>query len=153
MLVAPHTIVINGKSGSLSLAGDWIRALNNPQILKEKAGFLFKVLAEDDRLMVAVVPALIHGERTYHYALRLEQESAFTLIGDVNAQGVFTILFKPESCEAAMKHQRDYIEQFRRFASFLSLAGYNGAGLLDEVTQGLLQELGLSPVPDRLSGL
>jgi len=103
--------------------------------------------------MIAVVPALIHGERTYHYALRLEQENVFTLIGEVNAQGVFTILFKPESCAAAMKHHREYIEQFRRFAAFLRLAGYDGTGLLDEVTQGLLHELGLSPVPDRLSGL
>jgi hypothetical protein len=86
MSFAPARIVINGESGGISLAEDWIRALNDPRILQEKAGFLFKVFADEDQLMVAVAPALIHGERSYHYALRLEKAQAFfTLIGSVNA--------------------------------------------------------------------
>ena len=147
-------IVINGESGGISLAKGWIHALNDPRILQEKAGFLFKVYADESQLMIAVAPALIHGERSYHYALRLEKAKAFfTLIGSVNAQGVFTILFKPESREATVTYRLEYIEQFSRFSVFLHRAGYAGAGRLDEITQGLLKELGLSPVPDTLSGL
>lgn len=146
-------IMLNGKSGGISLAAAWVRALNDPRILQEKAGFLFKVFSDDDHVMIAVAPTLIQGERTYHYALHLETESAFTLAGDVNAQGVFTILFKPESMEASMEHRLEYIEQFRRFAAFLRQAGYVGPGRMDGVTQGVLNELGLSPAPETLAGL
>lgn len=103
--------------------------------------------------MLAVAPCLINGERTMHYNLHLKKEDAFTLIGDVNAQGVFTILFKPESREQAQKDAEKYAELFRRFAAFLIENGYTGDGALDEVTQGLLESLGLSTPPRTLANL
>ncbi len=147
------TVTFNGKKGRLSVATAWIHALNDVRLTTEKGGFLFIAAFDGDHLMLEAVPALIHGERSYHYNLHVEKEDAFTLIGDVNAQGVFTILFKPESREAVTRYAAEYIERFRLFAVFLNEAGYCGEGRLDEVTQSVLQSLGVAPPPCMLAGL
>jgi len=143
-------VTFNGKVGD---ASGWIHALNDECIVREKAGFLFKASFDDDHLMLAVVPTLINGERSYHYNQHLEKEDVFTLIGDINAQGVFTILFNPESREQVAEQSEEYIERFRRLAAFLIESGYTGDGALDEVTQGVLETLGLSPAPASLAAL
>ncbi len=148
--MAIKKVTLNKK---LDNASGWIRALNDDRIVREKAGFLFKASFDGDHLMLAAAPCLINGERTMHYNMRLKKEDAFTLIGDINAQGVFTILVKPETQEQIAMHADEYIERFRRFAKFLIENGYKGEGLLDEVTQGILKELGLSPAPNRLANL
>jgi hypothetical protein len=146
-------VTFNRNSGDASAAREWIRALNDPRIVQEKAGFLFKVSFDDNHLMLAAAPCLINGERSYHYNQHLEKEDAFTLIGDVNAQGVFTILFNPESREQIAADSEKYIELFRRFAAFLFESGYTGDGPLDEVTQDVLKQLDLSPAPASLAEL
>lgn len=154
--VMPENVVkvtLNGKTGNSSVAAGWIRALNDLRILSEKAGFVFKASFDGDHLMLAVAPALIDGQRNYHFNMHLKKEDAFTLIGDVSAQGVFNILFKPESREFTEQNSTAYIAVFRRFASFLLSAGYQGAGPLDEVTCEVLKQLGLSPVPAELAAL
>lgn len=151
MSLTPEKIIFNRNPEGISLAGDWIHALNDVRLTAEKGGFLFKAAFDGERLMLAAVPALIHGERSYHYNLHVEKEDAFTLIGDVNAQGVFTILFKPESREAVTQYAAEYIGRFRKFAAFLNDAGYSGEGRLDEVTRGLLKDIGLSPAPEILA--
>ncbi len=148
--MAINKVTLNGKTGD---ASGWIRALNDECIVREKAGFLFKASFDGDHLMLAAAPCLINGERTMHYNMHLKKEDAFTLIGDVNAQGVFTILFKPESREQVAAQAEEYIERFRQFAAFLIENGYTGDGALDEVTQGLLESLGLSPAPQTLAEL
>ena len=153
MLSDIHTVTLNEKTGKSAIAADWIRALNDNRILTEKSGFLFKASLCGDHLLLAVAPCLINGERSFHYNMHLGKEDAFTLIGDINAQGIFTILFKPESREAASQHAADYLERFRKFAAFLTDTGYTGEGRLDEVTQQVLESLGLSPPPETLAGL
>ncbi len=148
--MAISKVTLNGKT---DVAAGWIRALNDERIVQEKAGFLFKASFDGDHLMLAVAPTLINGERSWHYNMHLEKEDAFTLIGDVNAQGVFTILFKPESREQVAAQAGEYIVLFRRFAAFLIEGGYTGNGVLDEVTQGVLESLGLSPFPKTLAEL
>ncbi len=145
-----NKVTLNGKSGG---AADWIRALNDARIVQEKAGFLFKATFDDDHLMLAVLPCLIHGERSYHYNQHLEKEDVFTLVGTINAQGFFTILFNAESCKQIQADSEKYIELFRRFATFLFENGYTGDGFLDEVTQQVLEELGLSLTPKTLADL
>jgi hypothetical protein len=146
-------ITLNDKTGDLSLAGDWIRALHDERIVRERAGFLFKASFDGDHLLLAVVPCLIHGERSYHYDQHLRIEDAFTLLGEVNATGVFTILFKPEKATLSAEDAQRTIETYRRFADFMLAAGYTGEGDLDEVTQDVLATLGLSPAPRTLAGL
>jgi len=145
--MAISKVTLNGKADD---ASGWIRALNDECIVREKAGFLFKAGFDGDHLMLAVLPTLISGERSYHYNQHLEKEDVFTLIGDVNAEGVFTILFNPESREQVEADSEKYIGLFRQFAAFLIENGYTGNGALDEVTQGILKKLGLSPAPKML---
>ena len=147
------SVILNGKSGDPSLVSDWIRALNDERVVQEKAGFLFKACFDADRLLLEVAPFFIHGERTYHYNMHLEKEDAYTLIGMVDAQGVFTLLFKPESPTLSADQREAYARVCRRFAAFMLEAGYTGKGLLDEITQSLLVELGVSPAPASLAEL
>ena len=148
-----NKVTLNGKSGDASIAQGLISALNDRRIVLEKAGFLIKASFDEDHLMLAVEPALINGERTMHYNMHLETENAFTLIGGLNAQGVFTILFKPDSLEQFRTEAPRFIEVCRRFAGFLLKNGYTGEGRLDEVTQRLLSDAGLSPAPQVLADL
>ena len=145
--------ILNGKTGDRSIIRPWIDALNNPRIVTEKAGFLFKVSAKEERMELAVSPCLINGERLYHYDMHLEREDAYTLIGDVNAAGLFTILFKPESLPLGETQKAHYARSFRRFATLLLEQGYSGEGRLNEVTQAILSGLGLSPAPQTLEEL
>jgi len=146
-------VTLNGKIGGPSMTAAWISALNDPRIVREKAGFLFKASLDGDHLMLAVVPCLINGARSHHYDQHLEKEDAFTLLGAVNAGGVFTILVKPDSGEQITTHSAEFIEAYRRFAAFLLNQGYAGGGLLDEVTQGVLRDFGLNSLPSTLSEL
>jgi hypothetical protein len=151
--MAVSKLTFNGKTGNPSLAAPWVHALNQPQIVQEKAGFLFKASFEDTHLMLAVSPCIINGARAHHYDQHLDKEDAFTLIGFVGAQGVFTILIKPDSRTQAIKQSAEYIKVYRGFAKFLLESGYNGEGLLDEVTQGLLAKFDLNPAPQTLQEL
>lgn len=146
-------VTLNGKTGDISVVREWVRALSNERIVQAHAGYLFKALFDGEHLVLAVVPCLIDGERSYHYNQHLGKEDAFTLIGDVNAQGVFTILFKSESRVLSETQKERYVAAFRQFALFLTAAGYQGEGQLDEVTQGILATLGLVPAPQTLAGL
>jgi len=151
--MAISKITLNGKTGDASIAAGWIRALNDERIVREKAGFLFKAGFDGDHLMLAVLPTLINGERSFHYNQHLDKEDIFTLIGDINAEGVFTILFNPESREQVESDSAKYIELFRQLAAFLIENGYTGEGVLDSVTQDVLKRLGLSPAPQTLAEL
>jgi len=146
-------VTLNGISGGPATAAPWIGALNDERVVLEKAGFLFKAALSGDHLLLAVEPCLINGERRYHFNMRLAQEDAYTLIGCVDAQGVFTILVKPESRVLSGEQCARYREVFRAFAGLLLACGYTGQGLLDEVTQAVLKQVGQCPVPDRLAGL
>ncbi|MBT8043016.1 MAG: hypothetical protein HKP10_07720 [Kiritimatiellales bacterium] len=147
------TVTFNGKTGDSAVAAAWIGALNDARIIQEKAGYLFKASFDGSHLMLAVNPCLIHGERSRHYNQHLDKEDALTLIGTIDAQGIFTILFHPESREQVAERATEYIERYRRFAAFLFDNGYKGCGPLDEVTQAVLQNLGLDPAPQTLAAL
>lgn len=146
-------VTLNGVAGGCSVAKPWISALHDEKLVLEKAGFLFKAGLDGDRMLLAVEPCLIQGERRYHFNMHLAHEDAYTLIGSVNAQGEFTILFKPESRDLSAEQCARYREVFAAFAGLLLDGGYVGDGLLDEVTQSVLGAVGFAPVPDRLSGI
>jgi len=144
-------VTLNGETGSRKIAAGFIHALNDKDILTEKAGFLFKTTVCNNRLMLGVTPYFLNGERTYHYDVSLPVENEFTLIGDINAEGVFTILFRPESCDIPAEKKEIYSDSYVLFARFLLENGYAGKGLLDEVTTNALEETGLfESVPETL---
>ena len=146
-------VIFNGIKGGVAVAKPWIGALNDKALVLEKAGFLFKAGVDGDRLLLAVEPCLIQGERRYHFNMHLAHEDACTVIGSVNAQGEFTILFRPESRELSALQCARYRQVIGAFAGLLLGGGYAGEGLLDEVTQSLLRTVGFDPVPSRLSGI
>jgi hypothetical protein len=148
-----RTITLNGKTGPSKIARPMIQALNDPRIITEKAGFLFKAAARENHLHLAVVPTLINGERNHHYDHQLQDEDAFTLIGDINATGDFTILFKPEQRQMSPEQKEHYLRNYRTFAQWLLDQGYTGKGTLSDVTQMILPEIGLDPVPATLAEL
>ncbi len=146
-------VTLNGKTGKTSIVKGFIHALNDERIVQEKAGFLFKASFEDDHLRLAVAPCMINGERSAHYKMPLEKEDKFTLIGDINARGMFTIMFKQESVEQVAADKEKYIELFRRFAAFFMENGYTGDGILEEVTVGVFEYFGLSNPPKTFAEL
>lgn len=148
-----RNVIFNGKPGDRSLIKSWVNALNNPRIVTEKAGFLFKVTLNDDQVELAVAPCMINGERLCHYNMKMKQEDAYTLIGDVNATGLFTILFKPESLPLCETQKERYVNNFQQFAKLLLEHGYSEKGRLNEVTQSILEEVGLHPAPQTLAEL
>ncbi|MCK5199236.1 MAG: hypothetical protein KAR21_12835, partial [Spirochaetales bacterium] len=58
-------------------------------------GFLLKVTVLADQIYIGIIPNFINGERTFHYDIEIGVENEFTLIGAVNHQQIFTLLFKP----------------------------------------------------------
>jgi len=146
-------VTLNGRTGGLSSAAGWIQALNNPVLVREKGGFLFKASFNGDHLILEAAPALIQGARSYHYNMLPGLDDAFMLIGSVDAQGGFLILVKPPDEGFLNGHADQYAAVFRAFAIFLEEAGYSGAGHLDEITQGVLRKLGMAPPPQTLREL
>lgn len=151
--MAIEEVIFNGIKGGDSVAKPWISALNDEALVLEKAGFLFKAGVHGDRLLLAVEPCLIQGERCYHFNMNLAHEDSYTLIGAVNAKGEFTILFRPESRELNAGQCARYRQVIAAVAELLLGGGYVGEGLLDEVTQSLLRTVGFDPVPERLAGV
>ena len=73
--------------------------------------------------------------------------------GTTNAQGVFTILIKPESLDLSPEQKEKYLNLYTKFGAFLISAGYKGEGILDSVTQCILQTIESSPIPKTLAEL
>ncbi len=57
-------VSLNGMAGRADAIRPWIQALNNRELVLEKAGFIFKAgLADGGHFMLAVEPCLIQGAR------------------------------------------------------------------------------------------
>lgn len=146
-------IVFNGKRGNSSIIRPWVKALNDPRIVTEKAGFLFKALLCGDHMELAAQPCLINGERLCHYNMPLSQNDPATLIGDVSATGEFTVLFKPDKGGLTDEQKVRCREGLKAFAELLLEQGYAGEGRLCDVTRMILPEIGLSPALQTLADL
>jgi len=70
--VVIRKVSLNGMAGRADVIRPWIQALNNRELVLEKAGFIFKAgLADGGHFMLAVEPCLIQGARRYHYNMHL----------------------------------------------------------------------------------
>ncbi len=152
--VVIRKVSLNGMAGRPDVIVPWIQALNNRDVVLEKAGFIFKAgLADGGHFMLAVEPCLIHGERRYHYNMHLADKEALTLVGNVDAQGEFTIAFKAPSLQMTAEQKSQYLALYREFARLLLEQGYAGEGTLNDITQCVLAEIGRSPAPRTLAEL
>jgi hypothetical protein len=149
-----HTLTFNRQTGGPELVDAWIGALNRPDLVQSKSGYLFKAVLRDPHWMLEAVPCLINGERAYHHTLLPGTDAETALIGTVNAQGVFTLLIRPGKSPAPTRPPpAAALHLLQRFARLLLTRGYCGTGMLDEVTQGLLKSLAPEPVPRTLNEL
>jgi len=147
-------VTLNGKTGKPSIVKQFIIALNDERIIAEKGGFLFKVLATGDRLILNILPCFIDCRRTYHYETLLQGENEFTLIGSITPGGSFEILFRPLSMELSPEDVRRYSDSYVILARFLLENGYSGQGSLGSVTVDILRAARLfQAVPEGLVGL
>ena len=146
-------IIFNEKSGPTSIVIPWIAALNDPRIVTEKAGFLFKALLHEDHMELAAEPCLIHGERLCHYNMPLKQNHPATLIGTVSSTGEFTVLFKPDKGGLTDGQKVHCREGLKAFAALLLEQGYTGEGRLCDITKMILPKIGLSPALQTLTEL
>jgi hypothetical protein len=140
-------VTLNGKRGKAKIAKPFIHALNTPAILTEKAGFLFKATVCGDLLVLGVTPYFIEGQRTWHYDMVMPAENEFTLLGAINADGHFTILFTPISDELTTFEQIAYGDNYIQFAQFLLASGLESEGPLDAITIQLLTEANVFHTP------
>ncbi|MBT3279332.1 MAG: hypothetical protein HN909_09035 [Phycisphaerales bacterium] len=137
-----NTVTLNGKRGKPKLVKPFVHAVNTDAIRVEKAGFLFKAALDDDHLALGVTPYFIAGQRTWHYDLVMPDEIRFCLLGSINADGHFTILFEPGE-HFTPEAKSTYAECYIRFAQFLFAWGLEGDGPFDEITVQFLSEAGL----------
>ena len=133
-------IYINNKKADCNTIKAMIEAISNKTILTEKGGFLLKVTVLTDYIYIGIIPNFINGERTYHYDIEIGIENEFTLIGAINHQQIFTLLFKPINPILTSKAKEQYYTVYREFADFLFTNGYNNTGELDWITQKILTE-------------
>jgi len=147
------SVTMNGVVGGLDRLAVWMNALMNPAMLREKGGYLFKASFAGSEVCLVVAPYVIDGQRSYHHAMRLAHEDALTLIGAVDANGAFSFFFKPDGPDLTLAYRQACREVCRRFAGLLLDAGYRGKGTLDDITQGMLAECGMSPPPGTLAEL
>jgi len=53
------------------------------------------------------------GARRYHYNMHLADEDVPTLVGNVNAKGVFTMAFKAPSLKLTDEQKTQYLAVYR----------------------------------------
>ena len=135
-----NRIYINNKKANLNTIKAMIEAISNKTILTEKGGFLLKVTVLADQIYIGIIPNFINGERTYHYDIEIGVENEFTLIGAINNQQIFTLLFKPINPILSGKAKELYYTAYKEFADFLFTNGYKNIGELDWITQKILTE-------------
>ncbi len=138
-------VTFNGKTGKPKLVAPLIHALNTPAILIEKSGFLFQATIRGHRLILGVLPYFIDGQRSMHYDIKLSVKTQFTLIGNISADGQFTILFRPDCDELSPEAKRTYADSYVPVARGLRTGGLLSDGPLDAITIQLLTEADLFP--------
>lgn len=148
-------LYLNGKAKQQTEINHILNQLSNPNILTQYGGALFKYQnhSEDELLIddFGIIPCIVDGERTHHYDIQLKKETSFTLIGIINANGIFRVVFKPEEIPLSDDDSKQYKKQFIQLSRFLQNNGFSGSIPLDGITCDLLQEASLFiPSPKEL---
>jgi hypothetical protein len=148
------TTILNGKRATGKALRQMARALADRKLLGERGGFLLKATLKDEGAWLSVVPCILNGARTYHYDMKLAEETAYTLIGAVNANGVFTLFFQPGPAGLGEDARGEYLKAYSRLAALLFDNGYDGEARLDWSTRRLLEESEVArPAPESLAAL
>jgi hypothetical protein len=142
-----QTVMLNGTSASDEDLRRLAEALSTPAILTEKGGYLYKSRAEEGIFHFGVLPHFLNGQRTYHYDIEIGS-SRYNLVGSVNANCTLTALFRLDRAELeqplADAEREAYRGQYAALARFLLRCGLPGTFPLDDISEGVLTEMGLT---------
>jgi hypothetical protein len=145
-------LILNGSKPGRREVGQFIKAISSPGRLAAAGGYLFKSCISSRELHIGIVPAISEGERLHHYDITVPEEEC--LIGSISATGEFTLLFKADKENMRESERERWRNQYIFFAAALIQRNYQGRGLLDWITQQIIQEAQLfSPVPSTLTEL
>jgi hypothetical protein len=143
-------LVLNGRIADESRIRDMMHGLNDSSIRTGKGGYLFKSSADDEFLRLGIVPYFQQGQRNYHYDIALPESAECVLIGNLNPDGVFTLLFTPPELPLDDETRAGYAAQYRIFADELISRGFAGRGRLDDATRQMLRDSGIADPPPKI---
>lgn len=129
-------------------------SIQNPKVLAEKGGFLFRSSINEKEFHIGIIPNFNYGERGHHYDIELKYTDEFRLTGFFNTDGSLNILFTPpDNKEDITSEYKTKIKSaYRRTAELFITYGFNPDISLDWITQKILEELKtFSPIPKVLS--
>lgn len=148
-------LLVNGEKPSADLLAQMAAALGNPTVLKAHGGFLLRAAWGRDGFHVGIVPAVVEGQRSYHFAMNFP-DAAVSLTGFVEPDGRLSIfLARPGRPAELSADERELGRSlYEHFARFLLKAGVNPRTELHALTQQALCEAGLAdPAPATLGEL
>jgi hypothetical protein len=122
-----------------------ISAFNSRSILTEKGGYIFKAASDSKKLHFGVLPHFLEGERTHHYDIELPRKFSEVLVGTLNPEGVFSILFIPKNKLLGNEELSSYRMMYIDLAAGLIERGLNITGCLDSVSVMMLRDSGVIP--------
>lgn len=149
-------VILNGERPSRKLLGQMAKALGDPAILSAHGGFLLRGAWGDDAFHVGIVPAVVDGQRAYHFAMDFP-DAAVSLTGFVETDGRLSLfLARPGRSASFTPEEREQGRSlYDQFARFLLSGGVSPGLKLHALTQQALAEAGLAddPAPATLGEL
>ncbi len=135
---------MNGEKPSPGLLAQMAAALGDSAVLAAHGGFLLRAAWGKDEFHVGIVPVVVEGKRSYHFAMDFP-DAPVSLTGFVETDGRLSIfLARPGRAAELSSEERELGRSlYEHFARFLLEAGANPETELHELTQQALCEAGL----------
>ncbi len=148
-------VLVNGEKPSAELLAQMTAALGNPAVLAAHGGFLLRAAWGRDGFHVGIVPAVVDGQRSYHFAMDFP-DAAVSLTGFMEPDGRLSIFLARPGCPSELSADERELGRslYKHFARFLLDAGVNPNTELHALTQQTLREAGIAdPAPATLGEL
>ena len=140
-------VVLNGEHPTGAQGAAVAHALQDPAILTEKGGYIFKAALMEECLHLALCPTVIGAIRQMHHTMVLEVASPLIADGFINADGsLAVVLLKPGAAPLLQAGDRPAAEALLRCLG-QTLLGWGLAPQvpLDFITRLTVEECGLLP--------
>ncbi len=142
----PHDTILNGSYPAPKLVKQVVAALQDPVILTEKGGYIFKAALTGEVLHIGLIPTLVGDTRKVHHAIDLNIETPMIINGFFNADGTLgMVLLKPGAKPCLTPEDRPLARRLMVcFCQCLLTWGLPQSLPLDLTTDLTLHETGLA---------
>ena len=148
------TLIINDEKKEPKSILQMVKAFCNPGILKSCGGYIFTYRIYNNSAYLGIKPSIIEGQRINHYDLNAGPETKVFLTGSINTNGEISLLFKISKTELNDEIKSELRELYLNFSDLLINNGYKGSGILDWITQRIIEESQLFiPIPSTIFDL